>query len=849
MCKQHFVLFACLAIAGSVLLAGCKKDPIVVEEEPSVELALKSAETTSAVFSLETSGVSDYAWAVYSEDPETAPTEEALFLNGTPATCADGENEFTVSGLEGKTDYILYLAAKTVDSEYYGEVLSVQFTTTDYTEPITILNTDYTAFSVHIQVPESVVESGNALRYVPVDIFTYNSNRINIFWGGVNSDASMMQSNGDPDHCVTESQTLTFDNTENDTYLHNPFAPGEPMVFMVGEYSWGDVYGNEGYLVPLFDEESFSAAAMEDPYNVSDADYWSGVYDKEIFRLREPDVLDATVKVDLDIKAVTGTIKFTPDPDVYQYCVFIMDNSTYEMMLGYLDNNEDYLQWFSTSYAAFMNGAIALEGNYELNLEDMFYEVPADSHFHMLVTAMGNAEGTAQSFQHIEFDTTPKSMEAPVVTVTPVGGEVSDDPFSVTFNVKNTGNVPVVSANYAANYIREWESSLEYMSYADIAASGNPLSAEEIERINSADGLDLTFTSIDGMTTRLAILAYNEEKTPNELDENSPAVAEQTAPDQPAAERVESSLFTDLPGEWTMTANVSAYDYYQGGYASLGPQSIKVTVFNGLDDYPETLPEDVYALYSEMDKAEVDALYEEFKLEAEAYNAKVRGLNRLLCVGFGYETSPYAFRAATPYDLFCEPNYNGYDVASLFYDFGPKWYLEVSEDGSVTVPTDLTYMHPMQAWTGGNYYLVADEIESNTVLTSGTFPVEVSSDNATITVNPMTDSALEGAYFYPNAMVDYGYYQSIYGNRIDSALTLTKGWSGDATTSISSVSEPTKGVEVNVPGLVPAARPKSRTCFPAESQVVKYNRLTNLKAATLESFEKSLDEYRQSLSK
>lgn len=115
-----------------------------------------------------------------------------LFMEGTPASCADGENEFIVSGLEGLTDYTLYLAAKTVDGEYFGEVLSLPFTTADYTEPITITDTDYTSFSVHIQVPESVTENDHALRYVPVDLFTYNSNRINIFWGGVNSDASMM---------------------------------------------------------------------------------------------------------------------------------------------------------------------------------------------------------------------------------------------------------------------------------------------------------------------------------------------------------------------------------------------------------------------------------------------------------------------------------------------------------------------------------------------------------------------------------------------------------------------------------------------------------------------------------
>lgn len=844
MCNQHHLsLLACLVAAGGMLLSGCAKN--TVESEPSVELSLKSAESTSAVFSLRTSGISEYAWAVYSDVPESAPTEDVLFMDGTAGTCADGDSEFTVSALEGATDYILYLAAKTSGDEYYGEVLSAQFTTADYSEMITVINADYSSVSVHLEVPESVKENGNALRYVPVDLFTYNSNRMGMW--GINSDASMLQMNGGPEHCVTDSGTLVFDNSEESTYMHNPFAPGEPLVFMTGEFSWGEVYGNEGYLVPLFDEEGFMAASMENP-DVNDADYWTGAYDKKIIMLREPGELDATVKVDMDIKAVTGSIKFTPDPEVYQYCVFIMDNATYDMILGYLDDNEDYLQWFSTSYAAFMSGAVALTGNQEILLQDMFWNVPEDSHFHMIVTALGDEQGTSQSFQHIEFDTASKSLEAPVVTVTPVGGDVSDDPFSVKFNVKNTGNVPVVSAKYAANYIREWESSLTYMSYADIASSGYAFSDAEIEKINSAEGLELNFNSIDGMTTRLAVLAYNEENTENVIEYGGPAVAEQSAPYQPADQRVESALFDELPGVWTMTAEVSSYDYNQGGYVSNGPQSIKVSVYNGLDDYPETLPEDVYALYPDMSKDEVDALYDEFKMEAEAFNAKVRGQNRLLCVGFGYENSPYAFKAATPYELFCSSEYNGYDVASLFYDFGPKWYLEVSADGSVVVPVDFTFMRPMQAWTGGPYYMVGLDTVSgeNNVIVTGTFPVEVASDNSSVTVGALTDPSFEGIGFYPNAMVDYGYYQSIFGNRIDSELTLTRGWTGDSSSTAMSVgNESAGGIRFNIGLTSEVSRPKSRTAFPSEAKQLEYTQAENVKVVTKDVFEKGLNDYRQ----
>ena len=41
--------------------------------------------------------------------------------------------------------------------------------------------------------------------------------------------------------------------------------------------------------------------------------------------------------------------------------------------------------------------------------------------------------------------------------------------------------------------------------------------AEEIAKINSDEGLELAIASIDGETTRVAVLGYNDEYTPNDL--------------------------------------------------------------------------------------------------------------------------------------------------------------------------------------------------------------------------------------------------------------------------------------------------------------------------------------------
>ena len=384
----RLAVVAGLAMVAGGMLSGCE-EPLVTPDPPTAELTLKSAGATDAVLVLKTSSISEYAWAVYSETPGTAPTADVLFMSGTVGNCVDGDNEFTVSGLEGNTDYTLYLAAKTVEDEYYQEILSAVITTTDYTEPLTVVEADYDGFRIHVNVPESVTSAGNALRYLVTDL------------------AEFMASNGGLEYYIDKSQTLAFDNSEEQLYLHNFFVPGSPVVFRVGEFAWDENWSGEGYITPLFDYEGF----MTDPDALAnEADYWTGYHAETVVYLREPEPLDAEVDVQLDIQAVKGTITLTPQEGVYQYCVFVLDQATYEQMLGWLDNDESNLQWFVTSQTAFMYGARSLSGNQVLKLEDLFYDVPEDSHYHLLITSMGNEEGTSQSFQHLEFDTTPKTL-------------------------------------------------------------------------------------------------------------------------------------------------------------------------------------------------------------------------------------------------------------------------------------------------------------------------------------------------------------------------------------------------------------------------------------------------------
>ena len=370
------------------------------------------------------------------------------------------------------TDYTLYLAATTTEETYYGEILTVNFSTSDFEEDVTLVDTYYDGFSIHVKMPESVKQAGNVLRYTYGNLVMYNTNKSG--WMAT-SDASMLEANGG--QYMEDSQTITY-NDENAYYvdefgeevvLHDPIVPGEPVVFFAGEFGWGEsMYGwGEGWYAARFDEAAYQDALWGGTGEVNEDDFWSGYFYKTKFTVREPEVLDATVDVDCsNVQAVTGTIKFTPDDEVLQYCVVVTDETSYQMVLDYLDGNKDYLQWFTTSYyASFMLGMRTFQGNTEIDLTDYLY-LQEQSHYHVLVTAMGDEEGMTQSFRHVEFDTTEKTMEAPVVTVTAV--ENTDKPFEVSFNVKNTGNVEVASATYAANYERDWAAALQYMTYADI---------------------------------------------------------------------------------------------------------------------------------------------------------------------------------------------------------------------------------------------------------------------------------------------------------------------------------------------------------------------------------------------
>lgn len=540
-------------------------------------------------------------------------------------------------------------------------------------------------------------------------------------------------------------------------------------------------------------------------------------------------------------------VSVSPDEAVKLYCISVLDDTTYQMLLSMaLNNDPDNMQWYITTLnAMFTIYAMSGSGPMDITLEDMLY-IDKEATYHIFATGMGNEEGTSQCFEHITFQLPDPTLPAPEVVVTPIknpNGEES--PYEVWFNVKCTSK-DALSGMYACNYQREWESALK-SGYTEetLIESGYELTSTEIGQINTDEGLNIPFSSREDATSYLGVIVYNEEGTASE-----PSVAQNTTIVEPAADPVNSELFTDLQGDWTATTTIQykEYDSSTLNYVTKTSEiSSKVTI--GDVGYEATLPDDVYNRYYEhtqyTTKEQVDALYDEFKAAVDLFNQKTKNQNRLLCQGLSLEIVTYQnyLEYASPYDLFISEDYNGFDSESPVYDFGPKWYLQIADGDKVSVPFNANLFTPLSAWSTYEYHLIgASETASLPYVTDGTsaqtgyFPVEVSADKNTITINPLS---YNGDTYYMNpGRFYYGSYQL--SSRIIAPITLTRGWNESGTTAKaaaagtdSQLSDPANMKPLYK--VTPVKKANSRTAMPTKPAVER--KQVKLHVVTVDEFD------------
>ena len=840
---KHY-LFAVAALVVGFAFSACQPD--TPEEKPaqaSVQINVASVTASGAVIEITTQGVSSYAYIMNElELPATA-----IYGGGTVVEIEDASvsttTEVSFSGLEATTDYTVFFAVKDTKNVLSETVYTAEFTTIGYSDVLTVVDRMYDGFSVHIAVPEDVKARGNGLRYSTSSLPMYNYMKS---LGSMELDMLLYNAQ----QYTTKDKTVIYDeyhSTERDengdliydeagnltsASYADPKVPGEPGVFIVGEFSYMDnpneniVYENgeittvyedmytgsgsvvwafpagwsNGYYRPEFDWISWINDIDTDAYDTEK--YWTGYYQRIQVDTLEPEVLDGKVDVRVsNLTPVNAIIDFTPDSNVVFYNIMILEESDYQAaVLPLLEYNEEYLCWFTGSYfGLYTFGSEMATSAATLRLTDWFGDTKgyAGKEFRVLVAAMGDNQGRSQSLTSMTFTLPEVTKAAPEVVVTAVE---DDDPYLATFNIK-APNKDAYEAYFACNYVREFDDVLGSYTYLTLLQDmGNKFGNTEIEMMNSDEGFTFSVASRENATTRLAVLVYNDEGTHNNVNATgSTAVCEYTTPRANYPARVNSDLFEALCGEWTASAPMIEYttdaETGEGKWIDVkNPYTSDVTISGGVY-CPEELPEEVYQVYAKagVSREETDELFEEYQALAKEYNNRTRGFNRLLCLGYNFADEVYGLDTRMqPWDLFIAEDYGFKVVSNIFYDFGPKWNLEIDKDGNVWLPIDIEKEFPMETFkfgmdyslymlaVGMNSYLGAPYYKNGELILDSRFPVEVSEDRNTITIKPIvynyTNSAGQPAteIYYPCvAQLQYGQAQPL-NPRVAGDVVLTR---------------------------------------------------------------------------
>ena len=963
------LLVALVAVIG-VVLTSCNPEP----EAKKFSLQFTGYGPGYVSVNVTVPGPTTVAYTVldFPDDLMLDPVMLTANADANTTFYTDGPQQLLDYPIEENTKYYVYLVAALGDD--YSQVYTYEFETEEFTfsQLATVVGVTPDGYKMYIQVPESVKTSqhgapgSKAIRYAQGDLMIYN------FYKTTNDDTYSMLYNGGKylteDSMVEFSDALNYGEAgadinedgkvdENDiSILWNPIAPGEPVVFLAGEFEWmsepadykkggamdGKTYfvngfpfpggWEDGYYLPCVDgtkywpyygknvdgtdkeddetengegtegEDTGSADAPSTPATrgagiINNIDltspidaFWTGAFQRKVFRTRVPAKLDGDFEVKVEnLRSVDASLTITPTENVYRYLFTVLDDGAYNQMLELLDGKTEYVQWAVTSYFAMYNFGqiqVAAEAGttsapaIEFNLTDFFFDVPSDTKYHVLITGMSGDIGSPQCFKHYTFSTPAKTKtRGPNIVVTPMPDE--SEPYEAVFNVKCTSvaNNRAVRCYYGANYKMEWihkvNSSSSY-TYEYLGQT-NEFTAAELSQINSEEGLTLRIPTIDGETTRLVVVAFNDENISNGIDKKEdptehPAVADCTTPFAKAKIERNPLLDTDeLVDYWTMTATVL------GGKQMSQKVAIKRQFIAGVD-YPadDKIPADVKEIYKKTTKwtdDEIQGYYEEFKTIAQSYNKdRLRNQNRLLIEGW-IDDSQGTLSYLSPWDLFKHEKISMADVSSMFARFGPKIYLNVNKakDGSdsLAISANKMFVSPIAQWSVPFYMAGrrSDKDESNTIFQWSddygnwvgalTFPVTLAEDHNTITIHALENA---GVKYYPNLV---GISEGLGGattyileNPIISDVVLTRGWTEPETPE----AEPETPGESETPA-TRSVRSASRAVSPiGNPEFVKYSDMSDFSSVrkrivmdgevvTYEKLQENFEKFRKAQSK
>ena len=711
---------------------------------------------TSATFKLTTKGAESYVYKVVEGDNAAEPDPVVVYAeaqqNGTIVTVTGETSEVTVTGLEGNKTYTVFFIFK-VGTSY--EIHSQVITTPAYSQMVTVVDSDMFEIKLHVEVPEDVYYSLNFITLENYIAFHNQFGREDVDWVVYNGGAYSPRYKG-PQTITIAKDANAYEGALNENdYAADYFVyfvvPGTGYVAFVsqcGEDGSTDAYtetkqgsgsGDPGILLSAANTSNapnIKEYTEEAPF--SESCKFTGKYAKTVLFSKQATVGEGGVKITTDrLTEKTAQLSCMPSDDVLQYSVVMVDDLSkkeFEDDCG----GKDGIQASVLNYGPIMDGA-----------QQIYYPIEQGHSYTVYVVGVCNEMGTVQTFDIVE-GIKPIVSDKPAVELQikalPLG-----EPYRVGFNIK-APNSDCVAFKYLCNYTKDWwpalngleGNTLESNIASMMASYGQGVSdVEVIKAVNSANGYDLYFSSMDDAETWIVLESYNvDEKTQLYYEEGCKATSASLQPEAP----VNSELFEKLVGKWTATmtrGNVEDNSVSMAVDIAAGPVQQ-----NAL---PDEVKEELVKYFVESGMSEskaeesVKGYFKEYQERSKYYTEKNRNQNCLVATGFSYDSNLAPF--ASSWDLFCSTEYSAYSTDELFRDYGPKLYFKIAKNqaGEDSVSVIVTredngayirYVDPVSDWYQSTLQLYGfnSETPDNCYITE--FPVEISEDMNTVTIKP-----------------------------------------------------------------------------------------------------------------
>lgn len=657
---KRLLCFAVFAFAAGLVFTGCEKDNTTTPEEknPSLKMTLVETQDNSVTFSIAFEDADQLAYMI-SEEAITDPS--SIFSQGEVLTSLTGNSvDCSIYRLEAERSYTIYAAASAVDESentVYSEVETLTFQTKELRDMITVSEVTNHSYKFVINAEEGV----------PYKYAHLTKNFLEELYAITNDETEEekarsrmwylsrygIKTSGRQEISVVDNENYTdYDGSE---YVYEIYANTEYVVMAVFYDDSGEVFTEPVYMETLKTEETGESTARIQ-YSV----------------VGEPTATEVSTLCE-------------PDENILYYKQLVMLKDKYD----------EYVSANGLDAMKYLVGNSDSSSRCIGRMEDTWTGLTPDTEYIMCILGI-DKDHNQLWIDDFTFKTALPEEEGSIEMTGAVGDPTGygDNWNSVNFTIKS--NEIVTPSWYYFGQTSVVQRLLDRgLSYEDIAKeNGVSIIPLNINQINSEKGWQVVKTEIrpDVSYTMFVVLTHAN----GDVMVKS---AEVTTESIPLPERSESSLFTELVGEWTATCT-----------ADLAGEPTRLTFDVTITDGGEF----------------VDLC---------------RPYNRLMCLGFaGIEyRSPDDLRNDTTDDSYWQ------DVPEdIYYDFGPKWFLEIDPEGNVTVPTDTTVPYLMNYDINAIFAKLA---VFGAYLTSKPCPVEVSDDRNTITVKPYFDEYMQQNFY------------------------------------------------------------------------------------------------------